>query len=190
MRIKRAESFLEGLGRRLGMPPSRRLSGVPWSSPSFRCGCDARPHRSVGNQDSVRRADALGGTRPGPPTSVGSSAFSQEFPRRLWRGPRDCPRCGWGGSLCSQWSPGVRIVRMALGPALKRGIRTLLLVTRKDGEDGESTVRRFNKLVQRDGILQEARRRRHFISNREKQRQAERRAARRRRRTGIKPAMV
>ena len=79
---------------------------------------------------------------------------------------------------------------MALGPALKRGISTLLLVTRKDGEDGESTVRRFNKLVQRDGILQEARRRRHFISNREKQRQAERRAARRRRRTGIKPAMV
>ena len=62
----------------------------------------------------------------------------------------------------------------------------LLLVTRKDHEDAEGLVRRFNKLVQRDGILQEARRRRHFISNREKQRQAERRAARRRRRTLFK----
>jgi ribosomal protein S21 len=62
----------------------------------------------------------------------------------------------------------------------------LLQVTRRDGEDGEGLLRRFNKLVQRDGILQEARRRRHFISNREKQRQAERRAARRRRRTLVK----
>lgn len=62
----------------------------------------------------------------------------------------------------------------------------MLLVTRKEREDGEGLVRRFNKMVQRDGILQEARRRRHFISNREKQRQAERRAARRRRRQLIK----
>ncbi|MCY3919936.1 MAG: 30S ribosomal protein S21 [Chloroflexi bacterium] len=62
----------------------------------------------------------------------------------------------------------------------------MLQVTRKDGEDGEALLRRFNKLVQRDGVLQEARRRRHFISNREKQRQAERRAARRRRRSAIK----
>ena len=62
----------------------------------------------------------------------------------------------------------------------------MLQVTRKDGEDSEGLIRRFNKMVQRDGILQEARRRRHFISNREKQRQAERRAARRRRRAIIK----
>ena len=62
----------------------------------------------------------------------------------------------------------------------------MLQVSRKDGEDGEGIVRRFNKMVQRDGILQEARRRRHFISNRDKQRQAERRAARRRRRTLMK----
>ena len=62
----------------------------------------------------------------------------------------------------------------------------LLQVTRRDGEDGEGLIRRFNKIVQRDGILQEARRRRHFISNREKQRQAERRAARRRRRTVVR----
>ncbi len=59
----------------------------------------------------------------------------------------------------------------------------MLQVTRRDGEDSEQLVRRFNKLVQRDGVLQEARRRRHFISNREKERQAQRRAARRRRRT-------
>lgn len=63
----------------------------------------------------------------------------------------------------------------------------VLQVTRKDGEDGEGLLRRFNKMVQRDGVLQEARRRRHFISNREKQRQAERRAARRRRRSVLKP---
>ena len=61
----------------------------------------------------------------------------------------------------------------------------LLQVTRRDGEDSEQLLRRFNKLIQRDGVLQEARRRRHFISNREKQRQAERRAARRRRRSKI-----
>jgi ribosomal protein S21 len=62
----------------------------------------------------------------------------------------------------------------------------LLQVTRKDNEDGEGLLRRFNKMVQRDGILQESRRRRAFISNREKQRQAERRAARRRRRQAMK----
>ena len=64
--------------------------------------------------------------------------------------------------------------------------RILLIVTRKDHEDAEQLLRRFNKMVQRDGILQEARRRRHFISNREKARQAERRAARRRRRAMMK----
>lgn len=69
-------------------------------------------------------------------------------------------------------------------PAADRWESTQVLqVTRRDGEDSEQLVRRFNKLVQRDGVLQEARRRRHFISNREKERQAQRRAARRRRRT-------
>ncbi len=62
----------------------------------------------------------------------------------------------------------------------------LLLVQRKDNEDGEGLLRRFNKMVQRDGILQESRRRRAFISNREKQRQAERRSARRKRRQAMK----
>ncbi len=62
----------------------------------------------------------------------------------------------------------------------------MLLVTRKDHESPEALLRRFNKMVQRDGVLQESRRRRRFISNREKQRQAERRAARRRRRAQIK----
>lgn len=71
-------------------------------------------------------------------------------------------------------------------PVSERRSVGLLLVTRKDHEDGEGLIRRFNKMVQRDGILQEARRRRAFMSNREKQRQAERRAARRRRRQAIK----
>ncbi len=74
----------------------------------------------------------------------------------------------------------------APAPGLAAEKHDLLQVSRKDGEDSEGLLRRFNKMVQRDGILQEARRRRHFISNREKQRQAERRAARRRRRTVMK----
>ncbi len=64
----------------------------------------------------------------------------------------------------------------------------MLLVTRRDNEDSESLLRRFNKMVLSDGVLQEARRRRAFISNREKQRQAERRAARRRQRQAMKVA--
>ena len=58
----------------------------------------------------------------------------------------------------------------------------MLIVSKKEGEDAEQLLRRFTKMVQRDGVLQEARRRRHFISRREKERQAQRRAARRRRR--------
>ena len=50
----------------------------------------------------------------------------------------------------------------------------------------EALLRRFNKMVLSDGVLQEARRRRAFISNREKQRQAERRAQRRRQRQAMK----
>ena len=69
-----------------------------------------------------------------------------------------------------------------MGEAVRLEALPLLLVTRKTGEDSDQLVRRFNKMVQRDGILQEARRRRHFTSNREKERQAQRRAARRRRR--------
>ncbi len=64
----------------------------------------------------------------------------------------------------------------------------LLLVTRKDNEGSEALLRRFDKMVQQDGILLEARRRRSFISNRESLRQAERRAARRRQRQAMKLA--
>ena len=35
----------------------------------------------------------------------------------------------------------------------------MLLVTRKDHESPEALLRRFNKMVQRDGVLQESRRR-------------------------------
>lgn len=68
----------------------------------------------------------------------------------------------------------------------QRNRAPMLLVSRKEQESPEALIRRFNKMVQRDGVLQEARRRRRFISNREKQRQAERRAARRRRRAMVK----
>ena len=62
----------------------------------------------------------------------------------------------------------------------------MLLVTRRANEDGEALLRRFNKMVLREGVLQEFRRRRVFVSNREKQRQAERRAVRRRQRQAQK----
>ena len=76
---------------------------------------------------------------------------------------------------------------LSCGGARGTGSRArMLLVTRKDQESPEALIRRFNKMVQRDGVLQEARRRRRFISNREKQRQAERKAARRRRRAMLK----
>lgn len=55
-----------------------------------------------------------------------------------------------------------------------------LMVTSRDGESGEQLLSRFNKLVQRDGILREIKRRRHFISNGEKERLARQQAARRR----------
>ena len=53
-------------------------------------------------------------------------------------------------------------------------------VSVREGESGEALVARFNKLVQRDGILREVKRRRHFLSNGEKARMAQQRSARRR----------
>lgn len=55
-----------------------------------------------------------------------------------------------------------------------------LMVTARDGESGDQLLSRFNKLVQRDGILREVKRRRHFISNGERARLARQQAARRR----------
>jgi ribosomal protein S21 len=58
----------------------------------------------------------------------------------------------------------------------------LLQVTIREGESQEGLLSRFQKMVQRDGVLREARQRKHFISEREKMRAAQRKAARRNRR--------
>ncbi|MDO8672962.1 MAG: 30S ribosomal protein S21 [Dehalococcoidia bacterium] len=57
-------------------------------------------------------------------------------------------------------------------------------VTLRDGETQEGLLARFTKVIQREGILKEARSRRHFVSNRDKARAAERKSAKRRRRGG------
>lgn len=62
-------------------------------------------------------------------------------------------------------------------------------VSPRDGESGEALVARFTKLVQRDGVLREFKRRRHFISNGEARRMAAQKAARKRaRRAARRPA--
>jgi ribosomal protein S21 len=58
----------------------------------------------------------------------------------------------------------------------------MLIVTLREGETGEQLLNRFNKMVQKDGILREAKARRHFISVGEQRRIAERKAEARRRR--------
>lgn len=58
----------------------------------------------------------------------------------------------------------------------------MLQVTIREGESQEGLLSRFQKMVQRDGVLREARQRKHFISEREKMRAAQRKAARRNRR--------
>ncbi|MBI2911736.1 MAG: 30S ribosomal protein S21 [Chloroflexi bacterium] len=58
----------------------------------------------------------------------------------------------------------------------------MLQVLLRDGESQESLLGRFQKMIQREGILREARQRKHFISNRDKMRAAQRKSARRRRR--------
>jgi ribosomal protein S21 len=64
----------------------------------------------------------------------------------------------------------------------------MLIVTPRDGESGEQFVARFTKLVQRDGILREVKRRRHFISNHEAERLVKQKAARKRARAARKAA--
>ncbi len=61
----------------------------------------------------------------------------------------------------------------------------MLQVELKDGESPEALLARFNKMIQREGILREAKARRHFISNSELARIAARKAARRRRRRSV-----
>ncbi len=58
----------------------------------------------------------------------------------------------------------------------------MLQVTLREGESQEGLLSRFQKMIQRDGVLREARQRKHFVSEREKLRAAQRKAARRLRR--------
>ena len=61
-------------------------------------------------------------------------------------------------------------------------------VVRRDGESPEALLSRFTRLVQRDGVLKEVRRRRYFISNGEQARMDMKKAARRRARAQRKRA--
>lgn len=58
----------------------------------------------------------------------------------------------------------------------------MLQVDLRAGETGEGLLNRFTKMVQKDGILREAKSRRHFISAGERERIAQRKAAARRNR--------
>ena len=65
----------------------------------------------------------------------------------------------------------------------------MLDVTPREGESGEALVSRFTKLVQRDGVLREVKRRRFFISKAQRRRQDAAKAARKRaRRSARRPA--
>jgi len=58
-------------------------------------------------------------------------------------------------------------------------------VTLREGETQDSLLKRFNTVVQRSGLLREAKRKRFFVSKGEATREKQRRAARRRRRTRV-----
>lgn len=53
-------------------------------------------------------------------------------------------------------------------------------VAQREGESGEALVNRFTKLVQKEGILREYKRRKHFVSESEQRRLAAQKAARKR----------
>ena len=58
----------------------------------------------------------------------------------------------------------------------------MLKVELRAGESGDQLLGRFTKMVQKDGILREAKSRRHFISEGERTRIAQRKAEAKRRR--------
>jgi small subunit ribosomal protein S21 len=64
----------------------------------------------------------------------------------------------------------------------------MLLVNLREGESADALLARFTKMVQRDGILREVKRRRHFISASEARRLAAQKAARKRARRERKRA--
>jgi len=56
-----------------------------------------------------------------------------------------------------------------------------LKVSRREGETEDSLLKRFQRMVQMDGVLREAKARRHFVSKREAARLKAKKNARRRR---------
>lgn len=56
-----------------------------------------------------------------------------------------------------------------------------LRVSRREGETEDSLLKRFQRMVQMDGVLKEAKARRHFVSKREAARLKAKKNARRRR---------
>ena len=56
-----------------------------------------------------------------------------------------------------------------------------LKVSKREGESEDSLLRRFQRMVQMDGVLREAKARRHFVSKREAARLKAKKNARRRR---------
>ena len=56
-----------------------------------------------------------------------------------------------------------------------------LRVSRREGESEDSLLKRFQRMVQMDGVLREAKARRHFMSKREAARLKAKKNARRRR---------
>ena len=61
-----------------------------------------------------------------------------------------------------------------------------MIIERREGEGGERLIGRFRQMVQRAGILREAKRRRRFISKSQARRMAIAKAARRARRNAEK----
>jgi ribosomal protein S21 len=56
-----------------------------------------------------------------------------------------------------------------------------LKVSKREGETEDSLLKRFQRMVQMDGVLREAKARRHFVSKREAARMKAKKNARRRR---------
>jgi ribosomal protein S21 len=56
-----------------------------------------------------------------------------------------------------------------------------LRVSKREGETEDSLLKRFQRMVQMDGVLREAKARRHFVSKREAARLKAKKNARRRR---------
>jgi ribosomal protein S21 len=64
----------------------------------------------------------------------------------------------------------------------RRKENDLSQVTLREGETQDSLLKRFNTLVQRSGVLRDAKKKRFFVSKGEAAREKQRRAASRRRR--------